>query len=312
MIGVVAAVCLALAARTVDWPTTLRVLRGASAPLVLLAATVNLLSLGLRGLCWWVFLRTVGAPALGGALRAMAAGSGLNNLLVANGGDAARAVLVRRGSGVPLPTVLATVVLERTFDLLGYLVLVVAFAWLPIPAELRRWRWVAAALACALAVGLVVLGRGRPRAPLGPLDGDSPAAVVGRLRAALGRFLETLRRLSSVRRAAAALSLSLLAWSAQLWTYDLAARAAGAPLPLTGDVATLLAANLGVALRATPGSLGVFQLAYASTAVRFGASREAAVAASILLQALQILPVTLVALLVAPALALHPRAPAAE
>jgi len=58
--------------------------------------------------------------------------------------------------------------------------------------------------------------------------------------------------------------------------------------------------NLGFALRATPGNVGVFQAAYAATAVAFGVDRDAAIAVAFLIQAQQILPVTLLGVALAP------------
>ena len=58
--------------------------------------------------------------------------------------------------------------------------------------------------------------------------------------------------------------------------------------------------NLGFALRATPGNVGVFQAAYAATAVAFGVDRDQAIAVAFLIQAQQIIPVTLLGVALAP------------
>jgi uncharacterized membrane protein YbhN (UPF0104 family) len=65
-------------------------------------------------------------------------------------------------------------------------------------------------------------------------------------------------------------------------------------------VAALLAVNLGFALRATPGNVGVFQAAYAATAAAFGMDQDQAIAVAFLIQAQQILPVTLLGVALAP------------
>jgi uncharacterized membrane protein YbhN (UPF0104 family) len=58
--------------------------------------------------------------------------------------------------------------------------------------------------------------------------------------------------------------------------------------------------NLGFALRATPGNVGLFQAAYAATAVAFGFDKDQAIAVAFLIQAQQILPVTLLGVAMAP------------
>ena len=99
---------LIIFARRVDWGEAWTAMRTAS-PLLLLAAIVaNMSSLVFRAIRWWILLRATGAPSLSLSLRATVAGSGLNNVLVANGGDAARIVFVSRASNVPSSKVLAS------------------------------------------------------------------------------------------------------------------------------------------------------------------------------------------------------------
>jgi uncharacterized membrane protein YbhN (UPF0104 family) len=86
----------------------------------------------------------------------------------------------------------------------------------------------------------------------------------------------------------------------QVWTYSLTARAAHFNLPLVGTVAAILAVNLGFAVRATPGNVGVFQAMYALTAVGFGMDKDQAIAVAFLIQTQQIIPVTLLGVALAP------------
>ncbi len=309
---------LVLFARTVNWHDAWASIRNADRRWLLAAAVVNLLSIGVKGLRWWIFLRRVGVNRLWLALRAALAGAGLNNVLVANGGEAARVVFVARASSVPAGTILATLAIERVFDLVGYvLFLAVAALTLPLPAELSRWRWPAAA-ALVIALGLLywMILRARVRRASGVLAAHDAVAPAGagfgartgvKLRNARGQFLNALALVAGVRRFIAALALSLLAWSMQLATFAWTARAAGLHLPLAGDVATLLAVNLGFLVRATPGNVGFFQLAYALAAEPFGATRDGAIAVALLIQTLQIIPVTLLGVAMAPEFLLRRR-----
>src|SRR5688500_11817100 len=91
----VLALLVVFAAR-MDWARIWVTVRASSVALLVGAAAVHLVSVLLKGIRWWVFLRPIGASSLRLALKATFAGAGLNNLLVANGGDAARAVFVSR------------------------------------------------------------------------------------------------------------------------------------------------------------------------------------------------------------------------
>ncbi|HEX5581616.1 MAG TPA: lysylphosphatidylglycerol synthase transmembrane domain-containing protein, partial [Gemmatimonadaceae bacterium] len=148
---VVAVVLLALAARTVDWEESWTAIRGASPALLLAAALVNLTSLATRAVRWWIFLRRAGAPSLGAALRAAVVASGLNNVLPASGGEAARVFLVARHAGISTATVLAALALDRLVEVISSVAMMAtAPFFVPLPWALARWRSHAA-------VALVVL-----------------------------------------------------------------------------------------------------------------------------------------------------------
>jgi uncharacterized membrane protein YbhN (UPF0104 family) len=96
------------------------------------------------------------------------------------------------------------------------------------------------------------------------------------------------------------MALSVLVWALQVATYHLTAMAAGFRLPLVGTVACLIAVNIGFAIRATPGNVGLFQVMYAVTAEFFGMDKNQAIAVAFLIQTQQILPVTALGIAMAP------------
>ena len=113
-------VFLILFARTIVWHAAWSSMRHASLPLLGAAIGVNILSVLIKAVRWWLFLRPIGITSLPLAIRATIAGAGLNNVLVASGGDAARVVFVSRVSGASSSTVLASMALERLFDPIGF------------------------------------------------------------------------------------------------------------------------------------------------------------------------------------------------
>src|SRR5712671_4359867 len=75
------------------------------------------------------------------SMRATVAGAGLNNVLVASGGDAARVVFVSRASGVPSSTVLASMAMEKLFDPIGFVILLVyGVLAFQLPPQFERWK----------------------------------------------------------------------------------------------------------------------------------------------------------------------------
>lgn len=294
---------LILFARTVNWSLAWDAIVHASMPLLLAAVVANLLTLVARAVRWWLLLREVGSPSLGLSMKATFAGAGLNNVLVANGGDAARIVFVTRASGVPASRVIATAALDRLFDPIGFLAfLAIGAVAFDLPPDLARLRWPAVGAVVLVGILLVWLARSaRTVAPEhSPERREEPRGWRARARAWLVEFGSSMRELASGPRLIWILLLTVVAWLTQLATFAFAASAAHVPLSLPGNLATLLAVNVSLVIRATPGNVGFFQFAYALAASAFGISKADAIAVSVLIQALQIIPVTILGVALAP------------
>ena len=285
MVSGAAFVVLIYAALHVDWQRAAAII-GKTSPLPLAAAVLlNALSVALRGVRWWIFLRQVGAASLGLAIRGALVGAGLNNVLLANAGDAARALLVARAANARRAAALATLALDRLFDPICFaLLLVLATFTIRLPAQLTHAREATVAGLIVVGVALIALRR-RSR----PNDAGN-------------RWRDYVTALSTPRRLAAAFAISLAVWTMQLATFALVARATGIALPLAGSVAAMLLADTGLLLRATPGNVGFFQFAYRVASRHYGVPDDAAIATALLLQIVQALPITLVGLAFIPGL----------
>jgi uncharacterized protein (TIRG00374 family) len=282
----------------VAWREVWATAASASPRWLLAAALVNLATPAIRGARWWLFLRAAGSPSFVLAIHAAYVGSGLNNLLPASGGDAARALLVARRSMMPSATALATLAVDRLVEIATYLALVLAAPLVvAVPALVRRGETMAALILGALIIATVVGARmARRRERSGQLATSSP----GRVRAHFTRFLAGVVELPTPPRVMPAVVLSLVAWALQAITYHVAALATGLQVSFAASAVAMLAVNLSFLLPLTPGNVGVFQAVYALTMGAFGISSNAAIATALLLQALQILPMTALALILGP------------
>ena len=285
-------IVLAYAVRQVHWTVALSAIRRASIGLLLLAVVVNAASLGLRGIRWWIFLRALGIGSLGLSIRGVIVGCGLNNLLIANGGEAARTVMVSRAAGASSASVLATVALERLFDPLCFGLLV---AWgsltIQLPPSLAGVRWIGIIALLGTATFLVLLLLMRPC--------RQPAIPQPAWRSQLWILRERVTRLTTPRRFGVALLLSIGVWLLQLTEYAVVASALGSTLPFAASVAAMIAINAGLALRATPAGLGYFEFAYAVAVSQFGVATDVAVATALVIQMVEIVPVSVAALVIA-------------
>ena len=281
---------LAYAVRHVHWSAALTAIRHASIGLLVLAVVVNGASLGLRAVRWWIFLRAMGIGSLGLAARGVIVGCGLNNLLVANGGEAARTILVSRATGAPGASVLATVALERLFDPLCFgLLVTVCGLTIDLPQRLAGVRVMGVATLVGTAAFLLVLLRIRPP--------GRQAVAVGGWRHHLWLLRERITRLTTARRFGAALLLSIAVWMLQVTEYVVVAWALGSAQPIGASMVAMIAINAGLALRATPGGVGYFEFAYAVAVSHFGIATDVAVATALVIQLVEILPVSVAALL---------------
>ena len=302
IISAVIIVFLVMFARTIDWRAAWDSMRHASLPLLALAIGVNIASVIIKGVRWWLFLRPAGIKSLP-SLRATIAGAGLNNVLVASGGDAARVVFVSRASGVSSATVLASLALEKPFDPIGFVMLLVGGVLIfDLPPQFERWRVPAEILLGVIVLLLVffVYATRNAKPEHVPERRAIPRTFGGRVKAYLVSFGRTARLLASGPRFGMAIVLSLLSWAAQLATFALSASAAHVTIPIAGSLACLLGINVGLIIRATPGNVGFFQFVYALMAQQFGVSRNDAIAVSLLIQTIQILPLTLLGIVLAP------------
>ncbi|MFL5616304.1 MAG: lysylphosphatidylglycerol synthase transmembrane domain-containing protein [Gemmatimonadaceae bacterium] len=273
----------------VDWRSALHVLGRASFAYLAAAMLCNGASLVLRGIRWWIFLRAVDGGSLMLAIRGAVVGSGFNNLLVANGGEAARALFVSREGGASRTSVVATLALERLFDPICFLLLLVTATFTtPLPSPFMHARAVAISVLLFAAFGFLI----SRRAP----TAEVVSATIGGWRAHVRGFRWRVAALATPPRVISALACSIGVWMFQLFEYAVVACAAGVQLPFGASVAAMVLINAGLVFRATPGGVGYFQLAYATAVSRFGIPTDVAVATALLIQIVEILPVTLAAL----------------
>jgi uncharacterized protein (TIRG00374 family) len=308
LVGVpISAFLLWLATRRIDTGRLGDTLAGAE-PLGVLAALIILMPVyGLVAERWRL---VSGEPSLPrrAFLGLVLASAAANNVIPGRPGEALRGLWLARLARIPAGRAFATVVIDRSADVAVLVAMVTACAFL---VEEARWLrlLVAGGLGIAVLLAGALLGarwyalrsaRGRRR---------EGGAVVERSR--LGRLASTFVRglaTSLPRRRLAPVALISLttwaAWSCGAWTV-----AASLDIRLSPVEAILLTGvlNLGIAIPSSPGFIGTYQWLSVAALGLFGVGATEAVAFSVLMQGLWLVPSTLGGLVAAGALALSLR-----
>jgi len=267
LLGIIISVaCLWYAFRGVD-PTALWVgITRVGLPWVFASVVAALLSLVVRALRWRFLLAGRGAVGSWSLVSATFIGIMANNLLPARLGEVVRAWVLARREQMSVPTVLASILVERLLDVIAALALLgLALAVSPKlgdgTAHMLKQAGLAVLLAVAAGVSALLLAvRLRERLLRA---GERWAARVGRSWASrslelVRRFLEGLCALRGGLRVAAVASLSLLIWVVAIAAFYVMAQ--GFHLDLTPAQTTLVFVIVlfGVAVPSAPGFVGTF------------------------------------------------------
>jgi uncharacterized protein (TIRG00374 family) len=273
---------------------------------VVLAAVVLLLEFGIRALRWSILLAPLGTTArLRDLLAASVIGAGVNTILPLRAGEIAKPLVAARRTGYPLASVVATSVMERVFDLLGLVsVLLLMVVLLPdapdseLVTNLRFYGLILGAGAMVGLVGFVVLAAQRDRFRV-PLEALLRRLAGPAAEPALHLFDGFIAGLGSTRDPAGLLKaagLSILMWVNGAGAIYLLFIAFGADLSFAVACFTGVAIALTVAIPQAPGFIGVFHVAMEKTMVLWGLDAATAGAFAIVFWAVSFVPVTAIAL----------------
>jgi uncharacterized protein (TIRG00374 family) len=288
LVGVpVSALFLWLAVRNADLAQVWDVVTAADRWTLALAVVVVGLVYILQGLRWRVI---VGGhrPSRTRYAELVVGGIACNNVLPGRLGELFRAREIAVEARLPSGRGLATVVLDRCFDIVA----LVLFLCISLPTVISEAWLVRIAGGAAVLIGAIAFGllfarhytrmRARERRSRGLLRGVVRDTLEG-LASPLGR-----------RRIIRATGLSVVAWCAWAAAAILVARSVGVDLSALDALFVSAVINLGVAIPSSPGFVGTFQWLGVQSLAVLGVAHEEALAFSILMHAVWYVPTTIV------------------
>jgi glycosyltransferase 2 family protein len=263
------------------------------------AFAMLVLTVYVKALRWRYLFPPESRPGAEPVLSAMLIGYFFNGVLPARAGEAARVLALKQRAGTSRAAGAATVVIERTYDVLCLLVLLfLALPWLPHVTWLRAAVVLAIVLAAGLAAAIIVLAVYGVRPlhfvlrPLQRLPFLS-AERIDEVGENLGRGLAALRRPRLVLGALFWTTLGWLTLAVSMW---LLMRGFHLGLSLVAGLLVVIATNLVQILPSTPAAVGAFEAATLVALHAYGVPDSRALSYALVLHLLNLVPFLIVGL----------------
>jgi hypothetical protein len=286
---------LAFAIRGVDWEEAVAALRTANYFWILPTLPVTFWTLYIRAQRWRVFLHAVGVPAMRHLVAATNIGFMANMVLPLRIGEVVRPVLVSRRGRLPLSGVLASVLLERIFDMFTILLLFgVSASIVSVSDDVRKWGWMLMGLATTVAA-IIVLIRWQEELALGltrRIADLLPPKIGNGLYGFAAGFVKALEMLDSPATFLRAFAWSLFLWIVIAGVYTFAFLSFHMEVPiLVGSLVLTAVVAIAVSVPSAPGYIGSFQLGCVLGLAIFDISKNDAIAFSIVVHLTQFVSV---------------------
>lgn len=305
----VSAIFIGLFVRSTDFGEVRDAFGDANPWLALASLPVYFLGLWMRTLRWQYLLRPVRRVSAVRLYPVVIIGLMANNLIPARAGELARAYVLGQRERISKTTTLGTIAVDRLFDgitLIPMMLLVAAFAHSDASFPVGFGRslnfaglGVVMAVLFGIALGvlfyLALAERGQ-RQLHALLARFAPERLHTRIETVLNSFFDGLRALKSPVDLGIAWLMSLVSWTLEATMYWIVALAFGIHEPFYVFLLLTAAANLAIAIVASQGGIGPFELVVSKTVVAFGAATELGGAYAIGLHAILLFPIIIIGL----------------
>lgn len=290
-------VFIILAVWHINWSQVVQVLQMAIwYPWLLLGIASYLLGQIVRGARLKLLVTADATLNLATASNIVVVGYAVNNIAPARLGEFVRAALLAERTGFPYMRSLAVTFLERLFDGLAILLLlVVAACFVSLQSWIHQVALVAAVV-LGFAVLLVCLAVLSPQLLISitsSITSGLPAAWHNRALALTTQACWGLRSLESPQLAGKIFVLSLLVWMLESGLYYFCLPCVGLSFMPALALITMAVTNLAILLPSSPGFIGPFHYFCMQTLVSFGISPELALSYALIVHLGFYLPVTL-------------------
>jgi glycosyltransferase 2 family protein len=225
------------------------------------------------------------------------------NILPARLGEFARPYLVKKRSGIKMSASMATIIVERVFDLLSVmLILFVVLLKVALPPEVVKAGITMLTVSLSIFIALIFLAvkRDSSISKIDTVLNLLPQKFAAPLNRIVHSFIDGLQILPNIGKTLYVFFLSLLLWTLVSLSAYVLFLGFGFKLSVFNGFAITVIIALGVILPAAPGFIGTFHYACKIGLVAFGVSDADALSYAILLHFFQMMPVVLLGLAMLP------------
>jgi uncharacterized protein (TIRG00374 family) len=289
----IGALFLYLTLRQVDFANCWIYIRQAKLFWVAVAVVVYSLAFFVRSVRWRYLmapLKDVPRPQL---FNYLIIGFFMNNLLPLRLGELVRAHITGQKAGTTRSGVLATVVIERLFDGLSYVVLFfLTFLVLPFPAWTKKSMGAGSILFVGVLFILFLLSKNQSLAERVFAAMPLPRAIRERVNAAFSNFLRGLKSLGNASSLIKVLLLSIVVWTIEGLVFYVMGLSFGMQLTVFQGILVMIIIGMGAILPTAPGYVGTVEFLGTASLVFLGINKNLAFGYIITLHLLQLLTVT--------------------
>ena len=305
----VSIICSWLFARKIEWSSLGEAFREAKYIYIFPTVIILFFAHYIRAIRWEVLLSPIKRVSVLNLFSANMIGFMANNVLPARLGEVIRPIMIARKEKIKVSTSLATVAIERVFDILGVIVIAsLLFCFLPsdnetnsqaVILQLKKWSAIMAFLGiCAITtLFLLSLYPKRAGAVFEKLLFVFPHHLRDKLVNMLHSFISGLQVFDHKTKLLWAGALSIVIWLLNAASIYVLCYSFDIGLSFAGSCFVAVCIALAVALPQAPGFICVFHIATQKSLDVFGIDLSSAQSFAILLWAINFVPITITGLL---------------
>jgi len=287
---------LYLAFQKVDFSVLKNAIVNISVFWILVSVAIGFVNLFLRALRWKFILSPIKRISVYRVISFLLIGFTINNILPLKVGELGRSVMLGNSERISKSSVLASVVVERWFDVIGLMVyLPVLLVALALPDQ-TKWFILASVTFSVLSIAaayLIVIKRELSIRIITFFSSLLPKVIHEKIIQLSGSFFDGLSVLNSKRKISILLFTSVGMWLLTMFMTFIRFKAFSFELPFHAAIATQTGVNIAGAIPSSPSQIGVAHLAFQKILLLFGIDNSVALAFGIVSHALSFLSIVI-------------------